>query len=219
MPPASGFHVNYPEGQVIFDSGIATNSTVQAEYSHKWINIVDADEIPQLRAVQPRSFRVDNTNFLGGSGVYSRLSQSRIQLPTVAVETHVDGFKGYQLGGGQWVYNTVFLHILSEDGSIAKRLSSILSEQNEATIYMFDPGLMATDDKFPLDYRGSKNTGALTYPDLINPSGDGGYRYTSKVQEGKVRIFEANGDDIQELSNSLYYTTVIWKTEAILPGI
>ena len=219
IPRSSGYYIDYKNGQVVFDAAIATNSSVTLEYSHKWVNVVGANEVPWFRKGQTQSFRVDDTNFSVGSGNWSDLSETRLQLPLIAIEVTDKTHAGYQLGGGQWSRSQVVLHVLAENPQTTKRIASILSEQNESTIFMFDPDLMAENDKYPLDYRGELSSTPLCYPDLIAPTGDGGFLYTNRVQNGKLRIANVHEQNFEPLTNNVYHSTVRWLTEAILPKI
>jgi len=216
LPKGSGYYINYVNGQVVFDTAISTTSSVQLEYSHKWINTTNASNIPWFRKGQTRSFRVDDSSYIVNSGVWNDLAENRVQFPTVAVEAVGKNYKGYQLGGYQYAYTDVVLHIISEDPRTAKRLASVLAEQNESDIYLFDTGKMGDDNRFPLDYRGEIASGAICYPDLIKPTGDGGFRYTSKSQGGKMRIYDSQEQGTDQLHENIYHSKVRWKTEVIL---
>lgn len=220
LPTSGGqFHINYPNGQVIFTSGINTNSTVRIAYSHKWINVVSTDSVPWLRRGQQRSFRVDNSNFLIGSGDFTVLKQSRLDLPMVAVEIVGENYKGYQLGGWQYCFNRVKFYVIAEDKSSAERISHIIANQNEKTIFMFDSNLLAQNNAFPLDYRGSIANNAKTYPDLVDLSGNGGFRYTNGLLHGKVSFIDADRQEGQQLTDNIYQKVVTLETEAVLTKI
>jgi len=219
IPKGSGYHVNYKNGQVIFDTAISTTSTVKTEYSHKWIDVVGAAQVPWFRRGQTRSFRVDDSLLIVNSGAWNELADTRLQLPVIAVEAVGRNYSGYQLGGGQWSRPQVILHIITEEPQTAKKLASILADQNEATIYMFDPGLMASENRFPLDYRGEIASGALSYPDLVAPTGMGGFRYTKKAQGGKLRIYDAQEQETDQIHENVYHSKVRWSTEVILAKI
>jgi hypothetical protein len=219
IPRGSGYYINYINGQVVFDTEIATTSTVQLAYSHKWVSVIPAAAVPWFQEGQTRSFRVDDPNFLSNSGIWNELADTRLQLPIVAVEVVDKAYAGYQLGGGQWARGQVILHIIGEDSSITKRIASILSEQNEATLYMFDPDRVAAQNRYPLDYRGELASNPLCYPALIAQTGDGGFAYTSRVQNAKIRIFNTHEQNHDRLTQNVYHSTVRWATEVILPGI
>jgi len=219
IPHSGDYHINYKHGQVIFDTAIATTSTVHLEYSHKWIDVVGAADVPWFRKGQTRSFRVDDPMFIVNSGAWADLAQNRLQLPVVAVEAIGKNYEGYQLGGHQYARSNVVLHVIAEDPQTAKRIASVLAEQSESDLYMYDPGKMARENRFPLDYRGEIASGAVCYPDLIKPTGDGGFRYTSKVQWGKMRIYDSIEQETDQLHENVYHSKVRWSTEVILHQI
>jgi len=109
-------------------------------------------------------------------------------------------YAGYQSGAGQWSRGDVILHVISENSQTTKRIASILSEQNESSIYMYDPDMLASQNRYPLNYLGDLNTNPLCYPDLIADSGIGGFRYTNKVQYGKLRISDVQESATEPLS-------------------
>ena len=220
-PHASGdFVVNYPDGRIIFNTAIATNSVVKLAYSHRWINVLSAKNLPWFQTGHLNSFRVDDANYLPGSGEWTSLSETRVELPAIAVETLASrSYQGYQLGQGSWVYTDVLFHVLTEDETMACRLTDTLANQWEKTIFLFDTNRMANQDRFPLKHDGSKSANPLTYPDLVKTTGEGGFRYTADVDQGKLRISEVTAQSNPRLSHRLYHSTVRWKTEVIMPRI
>ena len=219
IPRGSGYVINYKHGQVIFDTPIATNSTVQLEYSHKWVDTINAGVIPWFRHGHTRSFRVDDSDFLANSGIWNELADTKLQLPVVAVELTDNSYAGYQIGGGQWSRNQLVLHVLAEDQSTAKRIASILADQSESTIFMYDPDMIAEQNRYPLDYTGDLAENPLCYPALIAWSGDGGFRYTDKVQHGKMRIYASHGQNHEQITSNIYHSNVRWMAEVILHKI
>jgi hypothetical protein len=217
IPKGSGYYINYKNGQVVFDTPISTNSTVQLEYSHKWVDVVAAGSVPWFRKGQTRSFRVDT--IIANSGSWNDLADNRLQMPAVAVEVVGRDYEGYQLGGHQYAYTDVILHVIAEDPQTAKKISSVLAEQSESTIYMYDPDLMGQNSRFPLDYHGEIAPSAVCYPDLIKPVASGSFRYTSKVQHGKLRINESIAGENNRLHENVYHSPVRWSTEAVLHRI
>jgi hypothetical protein len=218
LPNSSGYYINYKNGQVIFDAAISASSTVKLSYSHKWVEVVGADSVPWFRKGQTRS-HLTNSSYVANSGAWSDLADVRLQMPFIAVEVVDKDYEGYQLGGGQWVRTDVLLHIIAENSQTAKKIASILSEQNEGAIFLFDTGRMADNDSFPLDGYGRLVDGSLSYPNLIAATGDGGFRYTSKVSGGKLRIFDTREQSADELTENVYHSTVRWSTEVVVPKI
>jgi hypothetical protein len=173
--------VDYPRGRVIFTNPLPTGSTVEVNRSERYYSFYSSDE-PWFKEVFFNSYRVDDSHFKQvSSGVYSVLAQNRIQLPAVVVETVPRRkFIPKQLGGGQWVVTDVLFRILSENTWDRDRIFDVITFQKEKTILSFDKNAMVDANRFPLNYDGSLASGAMTYPNLILPSGDGGF-YWKKI--------------------------------------
>lgn len=213
------YRIDYPNGRIIFNSGIALNSTVRVAHSSKWINVIPSDSVPWLRKFQQNSFRVDNSNFLSGSGDYLNFSESRLQLPVVAVEIADDYYEPAAIGGSQYCYARVKFHVIAEDVPTVKRISNAISSQSEKTIFIFDSNRMASENRFPLDQFGSVISGAMTYPQLVAYSGVGGYRQLDGVLAGKVSLDRPQTQSLQVLTSNVIQKTTTYLTNAILTRI
>tara|TARA_B100000519_G_C14248266_1_gene441011 strand:+ start:1512 stop:2540 length:1029 start_codon:yes stop_codon:yes gene_type:complete len=218
--PASGagtyaYHIDYPNGRVVFDTAISTTSTVTAEFSHKWVDVIRANS-DFFREVQYRSFRADGDFTLTGSGDYSQLAENRLQLPVIAVEM-VQGrnLEPYALGTMTHYVNTdVLFHVMAEEDYTRDKLLDIVSLQEEKTILMFDSDRIGRNDAFPLDYRGMVKNDALRYPELVKPSGESGYRYGGV--SGSVMTFKEATVQVSDAFNeNLYHGVVRMNTEVI----
>lgn len=210
----SNHHVDYINGQIVFDSAISTTSVVRTEYSYRWINAYDANDVPWFRETQFSSQRIDTDKFFNiGSGDLSSMVQTRLQLPAIAIEL-VDGdYAPYQIGLGQYSYNDVIFHVIAEDGDTADKLADVLADQNEKTIFLFNPDLLADSGNFPLNFQGSIASGAMVYPDLVVPVEDGGFRWR------KMRFFDARKQRKNRVHNNLYIKPVRMTTEVVLTSI
>jgi len=208
-------HVNHHYGRVVFDSAIATDSIVTAEYSYKWVNIVYADNVPWLREIQYNSRRIDNSEFLSEKkGDWDQLAQTRFQLPAIAIEiVPRRSFVGYQLGGGQIVYTDVLFHIMAEEEYMRNKLIDVITFQNEKTIFSYGSNLLSKDNNYPIDYRGVPNSGALRYPELVRTTSEGGYR------NNRIRFSSMTSQDMTTVHPNLYTAIVRCRTEVILGGI
>lgn len=180
-------HVDYFNGRVIFDNPIPTGSVVQAEYSYKYINVVYANNMPWYRELQSRSLQ-PTAGFLDSEdGAWNVPPESRLQMPMMAVEiVPRRTFKGFQLGGGQWVYTDVLFHCLAESEVVRNTIVDIVSLQNDKNIHLFDSNRINAANKFPLDYRGVPVSGALRYPDLINDYNGGKLRLTKTIVQDMI---------------------------------
>jgi hypothetical protein len=213
--PASGnsYYVDYPNGRIIFNNPISQSSTVRVEHSYKWINVISSQKVPWLRKVQQNSFRVDNPNFLTGSGEYIAYGQTRLQLPFVAVEVADGYYKGYELGGSQLCYKTLKFYVVGED-SVVNRIADVISQQNEKTIYLYDTNEVIENNNMPLTWKGSIAPGALTYPDMIDS-----YTYTNGVLHGKVSLLNAKPQAVQQLTDNIIQKVVTITAESVLTRI
>lgn len=184
-------HIDYFNGRVIFDNPIPTGTVVQTEYSHKYINVIYANNVPWLREIQTKTMYPDN-NFLDiNKGKWDLPPEARLQLPAIAVEVVPQrSFKGYQLGGGQWVYMDVLFHCIAEDEYTRNQLVDIVSMQNDKNITSFNLNDVANNGDFPLDYRGMPVPSALVYPDLVDKYGASGglFRLTKMVVQDMQTI-------------------------------
>ena len=213
-------HINYEEGRIVFDTAISAASTVTTEYSYRWVTFVYANNASWFRELQFDSVRSDNSDFLqSGSGDWSQLGKTRTQMPVVAVETVPRRrFKGYQLGGGQYVYTDVLFHILTEDEFTRDKLFDVISLQNDKVIFLFDTDKLARESRLPLDYKGALSnhsmvSGALMYPDFVKASGDGGYR------NRRLTFTKMSPEEAYSLHRNLHVGTVRTSTEVVLPAI
>jgi len=209
--PSSGIgtyahHVNYPLGRIVFDSPISTTSTVTTEYTYRYVHVYRHNE-PWFKEIMYRSFRADDLHFLqSGSGIWSVPAGNRLQLPAVVIEVvPTTSFTGLQLGGGQIVFKDILFHVLAETAYDRNNITDIISYQNNKVIMTFDLNRMFSEDKFPLDHNGSIRDGALSYEQLIQASGNGGYFWKkARFTEMHPQEVEAN----QPLFRSVVRTTM-----------
>lgn len=215
--PSSGVGPNshyydYPNGRVIFNTPISTASTVRLEYSYKWINVVRAKDVPWLRSVQHNSFRIDSPQYdLVGSGDLHAPGYTRLQLPFIAVELGGRVSSPYELGSSKEYKETnILFHIFAEDDWICGKLADILDSQNNKTIFMFEPDVLYQSGTWPLNYRGEIATGAKTYPDIVEITGNNGYSRGHNLRFGATEIQPG-----QWLTRNLYTSRVRTTAEVI----
>lgn len=159
--------INFPEGRVIFDTPVSIDSVIQCEYAYRWFNFYDMD-VPWYRDVVFDAFLVDEQNKDRG-GVIGLLQQHRAQLPLVVIEPVLRRRqRGYQLGSGvKTVYQDVLFHIISETSDDRDRLVSIITLNEDKTIYLYDVNARAEANEFALDWRGDRIPDAKMYPQLV----------------------------------------------------
>ena len=220
-------HIDYPNGRVVFDTAISTTSTVTAEFSHKWAKVTRANE-DFFREIQYRSDRADDDFTMVGSGDWSQLADTRLQLPVVAIEVVKSrNLKPLDLGTVRHYVNTdVLFHVLAEDDYERDKLLDIISLQDDMIHPMFDSDMIGRNNAFPLDYRGMVNGVPKMYPTLIAHSGeirirhpageplpekDRGYPYgrNMTLNNPRIQVSEA-------ISPNLYHGVVRMNTEVIM---
>jgi len=186
-------NIDYFNGRVLFDTALPTGSLVQAEFSHKWINVVYAASLPWLREIQRDTAEPSDNFSEQDRGDYNAPAEARLQLPAIAIEVvPVRKFKGYQLGGGQWVYTDVLFHCIAEDEVTRNKLVDIVSLQNDKTIELFNSNTINSSGAFPLNVANTPVSGALRYPDLITTYPGGALRLTNMT----VQKMDIMGGDL-----------------------
>jgi hypothetical protein len=163
-----GYSINYPNGTIVFDAPISTASTVQIEHSIKHIQVTDANNIEIFKQGHLDSYRVDRFD-QAQSGEWAQLSQTRTQLPFVAVDTAPRrSARGYELGNGVLNTDTVIVcHIVTETPSDCDRIAEILANQQDSKIYVANINRMADSGVIILDYLGNKTNTTMTYPEIV----------------------------------------------------
>lgn len=200
------YYIDYQNGRVIFDSAQSINSTVKLEYSHKWVEVIPAEGVPFFREIQQGSFRNEEGFQVNNSGGWAQMGQTRIQLPSIAVEVVPPrSLEGYQLGGGQWVNNDIVFYVIAENHWECVNLVDSILYQNDRTIHLFDPTSVALSGTFPFNYRNELNENAVPsgqYPNLID-----NFYYR------KCYIYNSKGNDITQLTPDLYIGTARCSTQ------
>lgn len=176
---AYAHHIDYVNGSVVFDSPIAKSSVVKCEYSYRTLQVATPD-IPWWRRLQLESYRSDGIQFQQqGSGDWSTLAQSRIQLPAIVIEATPNVSRRPKGIGSSTaiVSQEVLFHVLAETRSDLKTWHDIVSYQWQHRITAFDKGTVSEANAFPLTADGSLASGAVMYPDLVKPVEQGGYAW------------------------------------------
>ena len=147
-----------------------------------------------------------DSDFLGtNKGKWNQPADVKFQLPAIAIEiVPRRSFKGYQLGGGQWVYTDVLFHCIAENENTRNKLVDIVSLQNDKNVYKFDSNSVVASGEAPIDYRGVPVSGALRYPDLVNGHFGGG-----------VRLVNASVQGMDMINSNIYAGIVKFTTEVI----
>lgn len=206
-PLNSGYHVDYHNGNLIFDS--PTSGTVNLTYSTKWISISDAKDVPFFARLREKAY-LDNNFHKQDFSPYN----TRVNLPTICVETIRRNNEPFELGGWtRTAKSDIKLHIIGERKADVERISDILIDQDDKAFWLFESNKVESSGAYPFNASGILVNPTHTYEKLIQLNQDGGYRYA------KCYIREPFGEDITVLNKNTYFKTVTWKTETVLSSV
>jgi len=170
QPTNSGYYIDYPNGRVIFNSGLNTRTnTITANFSYRTLDFkpINDNIIPDIFC---GSYRTDS-DFISTSGSRSQLSELKQQLPIIAVDVNPNKrYAPLQLGGGQWCYVDVIFYVLTENNSDANNILDMISHQNDKTIWLINRDEVKKSGNYPysLTYRGDVVENPLQYPELVS---------------------------------------------------
>jgi hypothetical protein len=203
----SGFNVDYKNGRVIFDSPVAVSSNVRISYSHKYVNVFPASDLPFFKNVQSLSNRSDSSQFtMRGSGDWALFGEKRVQLPAIAIDVMpVHNTKPYQLGGGKWMHNNIVFYVISKNAWEAKNMLDIIAEQDDLSINLFNPNAALSSGVYPFDASNYLRPQALPsgmYPQLVS-----NFKYKD------CYIFNTGSPELNQINQDLVLGTIKCTTE------
>ena len=206
---ATGYHINYPLGQVIFDKPIPKTSKVSTSHAHRWCQIYKSSTDPHWKELQELTYKPTSLN-QPKSGDYSMSSNHRIQMPAIIIEPIASSSsKGWQLGARDFmITQDILLHVFTENGSDKNRITDILRLQKEGTIHMYDLNKVVNSGVYPLDYRGSINPLGSYYHELSVENSD--YFWNNTF------IKDVNIMDIESRNKNIYWCTIRLTTETLV---
>jgi hypothetical protein len=171
--PYSGnsFNVNYNDGRVIFNSGVAKTSSIKLDYSYRLVHVYRASESPWFNILQYPSLDNSSADIVKISdGEWSIAGNHRIQLPAIVIES-VPRSKSrpYELGNNKlWLEQDIAFYVYAENKNDRNKILDILRLQQDLTIQLFDTNRLAQDDNYPLNYNGDRKNLALMYPNIVD---------------------------------------------------
>lgn len=171
--PYSGntYSVDYPEGRIIFNSGIATNSKVKLNYSYRYIQVHRSIDSPWFDVLQYNTYKTNNLDITKtDSGDWSIAGNARIQMPAIIIEAIPRSrSRPYEIGNNNLlIEQDLGFHILAENKNDRNKLMDILRLQQDNTIMLFDTNSLSQNDNFPLTYLGDKKNNPKMYPNIVN---------------------------------------------------
>jgi len=171
VPKTDNFVVSYPTGRVTFYEPISVSSTVELEYSYRFVQVHRSSESPWFNIVQYSSFNTDNQDIQQmENGEWAIGSHHRVQLPCIIIESVPRSrSRPYEIGNSLlWLEQDIAFYVLAENKNDRNKLLDIIRLQQDSTLQLFDTNLVAQNDDFPLDYNEDIKNSPLMYPNLID---------------------------------------------------
>lgn len=169
--PGNGYFINYPEGQVIFDSAIPITSDVKINYSYRHIQVYRASDAPWFSTIQYNSFNSQAMNIeKTEEGDWSIAGNHRIQLPAIVIDPISRSYsRPYQIGSNDLVMEQdIGFYVLAETKNERNKILDILRLQQGITIQLYNTSDVVQSGVYPLEYNGDINPSGLMYPDLVS---------------------------------------------------
>lgn len=203
-----GYRLNYPEGQVIFNSGVSPSSTVEMNYSFRNVQVYRTEQFPYWREIQFKSLENRTGFVLSDKGDFSIGAEHRVQLPSIIIETIArSNSKPFRLGDKSlYIEQDILLHILADNPKDKNNITDILRLQEDRVIWLYNTDTIVKSGIFPLTYNGAKNVNGQNYDAIIN---DPTYQWI------RCQLTDVNISDIT-FTNIRMYGSVIRVTNEII---
>lgn len=171
-PTGSGsitYKINYPEGKIIFDKSVSANSSVQAEYTYRNIQVYKTEQFPYWKEIQFKSLE-DKTGIINSDkGEFSIGSEYRVQLPAIVIEIiSRSSHEPFQLGSKDLIITQdLLLHILADNPTDKNNIVDIIRIQKDRYIQLYKTDIIVKSGVYPLNYDGSKNINGQNYGNIV----------------------------------------------------
>lgn len=166
----SGYHINYPLGQIIFDKAIPKTSKVELNYSYRWCQVYKSSSDSSWKELQELTYSPNPSLNQPSAGDYSISANHRIQMPCIIIEpSSRTSSKPYQLGDySQYQSQDFLLHVFTENSVDKNRICDIIRLQKDQIISLYDINKVVNFGVQPLNYDGSVNPNGLSYTELLS---------------------------------------------------
>jgi len=166
----SGYHINYPLGQIIFDNAIPKTSKVELNYSYRWCQVYKSSSDSSWKELQELTYSPNPSLNQPSAGDYSISANHRVQMPCIIIEpSSRTSSKPYQLGDySQYQSQDFLLHVFTENSVDKNRICDIIRLQKDQIISLYDINKVVNFGVQPLNYDGSVNPNGLSYAELLS---------------------------------------------------
>lgn len=161
--------VDYINSRIIFNSPVSTQLNIEMEYSYRWVQVYNYDNARWWQQLQYKTDdNLEHFNQLG-KGDFSILSNNRIQLPAIVIESVARGLsRPFQLGDKSLIMKQeIMLHVVAENMADRNTIIDILRLQQDKFIRLYDTNLVIKDNKQAFNINGSLNPNRLNYNDIL----------------------------------------------------
>jgi len=168
----SQYFVNYPQGQIVFNTPQPIDAIIQVEHSYRHIQTYRASDSPWFNYLQTNTFNTSNPDITRlEDGDWSIAGNHRVQLPAIIIES-VPRSRSYpyELGNNDIVIEQdIAFYVLAENKNDRNKILDILRLQQDLTFILYDTNEVSQNDAFPLDHNGDLKTYiSLMYPGLVD---------------------------------------------------
>jgi len=166
-----GYTVDYPNGQIIFNQALPTNTSVQASYSYKQVQIYNSNEFPGWKEIQLGANKNTSNQFNSyNSGDFAVAAEHRVQLPAIVVEADArESSSPFRLGDHSLIIKQdILCHIISENKTERYKIVDAIRYQKDRHIWLYDINKIVQDKVYELNLNGSINPNRINYEDLLN---------------------------------------------------
>ncbi len=196
---SSGYSINYPLGQVIFNSPLTSSNVVKAAFSFKNVQTYISYDVPWYQELQRLSWDVDAMFTYTDKGDWSVGPNHRVQMPAIIISAIGNGTtKPYALGGNM-IYRKqeVMFNVFAEDKGLRDNLVDLIALEGDRCIQLIDVDEAAADQNLTLNANGAVI--GLMYPNILssycwgtarssNARITGMNSYSCGLHEGVVKI-------------------------------
>ena len=195
------YSINYPLGQIVFVSGIPSNTSVKLNYSYRYVQVYKSNENIWWKELQKIAYSPQRTSTPDGDK--KLFSDHRIQLPCIIIEIIPRMYQTpYELGNiKNIITQDVLLHIFTDNPSQRANLADILIAQKDKDSFLYNINKLLKNNKQPLLNNGNKNPNGLNYHQIVS-----NHQYLSNAYYIENSILS----EYNQISSSLYNAVVRW---------
>jgi len=203
----TGYYINYPLGQIVFNKALPRNAKVTLNYAYKWCQVYKSSTNNYWKELQKLSYSPTPQINQNNKGEYNVLAEHRLQMPCIIVEPIArSSSRGHQLGSYTLrIDQDIMLHIFTENQSDKNRLADLIRRQEGSSLNLYDVDKVVNSGVAPLNYNGSINSSGLM-------------DYQLRSDYGWYQTYFKNIDllDMETLNNQIYWCTLRITSETIL---